>query len=371
MVSSTSTNVFTVASVLSLLVGLDTFTLSSSFAPAQQNVHKPQISSKTSLFGRPKGRLLAEDFTDDKVVTTQSAETRSKRSSGTKKKKNTKVVNGVSSDLAAWMEKGSTSEGTERVSSVEPSIELQNTKPDKAVKAVKTNPKSKRNIGRRSKQAEKKAASNIYSERADVIIKQLTTLFEDDKWDATTVLSEISSLIENANEREQSESVGSTNVPEIRTIAGGGVRRSYKMAWAGSDDTICHMGTGLHNVPLARLQEVFLSIGQSRAELYEVISIIGPFPNVKNTLRGSVSTISNGKTLKLTYDSMVDGTGKEILAGKEENVRKVELDILFASSGAILARVPGDSDPMKESGKDLVLFVEESDLSLRLEVYRV
>merc|ERR1712157_511157 len=78
------------------------------------------------------------------------------------------------------------------------------------------------------------------------------------------------------------------------------------LLWVGSDDSICHVGTSLHNVPLARLQEIFLTLTNRNVELYEVIRILGPFPNVKNTLRGTVSKS------KITYTSMIDGTGKEI-----------------------------------------------------------
>ena len=37
---------------------------------------------------------------------------------------------------------------------------------------------------------------------------------------------------------------------------------NYSLAWVGSDEAICHLGTGLHKVPLARLQDIFLSVGR-------------------------------------------------------------------------------------------------------------
>ena len=64
----------------------------------------------------------------------------------------------------------------------------------------------------------------------------------------------------------------------------------------GSDVAICHVGTGLHKVPLARLQEVFLScLGRNRLEVLEVIRILGPFPNVKNVLQGAAKVGSGSR----------------------------------------------------------------------------
>ena len=124
------------------------------------------------------------------------------------------------------------------------------------------------------------------------------------------------------------------------------------MAWVGSDDAICHIGTGLHKIALARMQEVFLLLQErNRLEIYEVISA---FPNVRNTLQGScqvaIGKSNNDCVWKLSYDSMIDGTGKELLAGKDENVRKVDLQIAFADANAIAAVVPNpDGIPWKRT----------------------
>ena len=56
-------------------------------------------------------------------------------------------------------------------------------------------------------------------------------------------------------------------------------RPAYRLAWVGSDAAICHVGTSLHKVPLARLQEMYLLLGYGKWELLEVIRILGPFPN--------------------------------------------------------------------------------------------
>lgn len=317
--------------------------------------------SKGHLFAIRKGRILSDDvFDGDDVITTRSSN--AKKSS--RRKKDIKTVSNVSSDLAAWIENEAISKETDRNTQ----FNVSDKSKEKDIETKKER-KPKRNNQRRVKQAEKKAVLDTFTERANVVTEKLSELLEGGDWDRETIIDELSSLLEISTEREMSN-IGNS-LDGIRAIAGGQTRRNFKMAWVGSDDTICHVGTGLHNVPLARLQEVFLTIGQSRVELYEVISIIGPFPNVKNTLKGDAISTSSGKTLKITYDTMIDGAGKELLAGKEDNVRKVDLDVLFANSRAILAKVPGADEPMKDDGKDLLLFLVENDLDLRLESLRV
>lgn len=177
-----------------------------------------------------------------------------------------------------------------------------------------------------------------------------------------------------------------------RLLLGGKRRYNYRLAWAGSDDAICHVGTGLHKVPLARLQEVFWScMGKNRVELLEVIRILGPFPNVRNTLQGNVKLLkssnnNNNKsaldddasvtTMNIVMDSMVDGTGKEIMAGKEENVRRVDLELYFADERAMVAVVPPEdgsrrADPLENKGFNVLVFLQEEDLDEKLDSLRV
>jgi hypothetical protein len=193
---------------------------------------------------------------------------------------------------------------------------------------------------------------------------------------------------------------------------------SYRLAWAGSDNAICHIGTSLHKVPLARLQEIYLTLGgddgKNKWELLEVIRILGPFPNVRNTLRGEVTKLmklgdgsstsmgmkrgessisSSGSTregvrMEIAYNSMIDGTGKEILASGESRVKYVQLDIWYASAKALVCTtVPssengddadssnnniGNKDPLSSStdGSRILFFVAEENLEEQLEKLR-
>jgi hypothetical protein len=199
---------------------------------------------------------------------------------------------------------------------------------------------------------------------------------------------------------------------------------SYRLAWAGSDDAICHIGTSLHKVPLARLQEIYLTLGgggggstsgKSKWELLEVIRILGPFPNVRNTLRGDVTKLTKmgdvtgmkrndksnsssggggggreGVRMEIAYNSMIDGTGKEILASGESRVKYVQLDVWFANEKALVCTttttVPslpassssndengdGDCDPLSinTNGSQILFFVAEENLEEQLEKLR-
>ncbi|CAB9506674.1 expressed unknown protein [Seminavis robusta] len=173
----------------------------------------------------------------------------------------------------------------------------------------------------------------------------------------------------------------------LRQLLAGQTRYDYRLAWVGSDNAICHMGTGLHKVPLARLQEVYLSaLGKSRVEVLEVIRIIGPFPNARNTLEGSgkigkrnVEYNGDGSTfseLSVTYDSMIDGTGNRITAGVENNVRNYNLHILFCDETAIVAVVPPTAeasweDPLQDNGANILFFAREETLEENLDKMRV
>mmetsp|Transcript_10819 Transcript_10819/g.16544 ORF Transcript_10819/g.16544 Transcript_10819/m.16544 type:complete len:364 (-) Transcript_10819:65-1156(-) len=164
---------------------------------------------------------------------------------------------------------------------------------------------------------------------------------------------------------------------------------NYRLAWVGGDDAICHLGTGLHKVPLARLQEVFLRLqGRSDLEMYEVISVLGPFPNVRNTLYGKcqvskaesgikAAAAGNNNTVSpwsIEWQSMIDGTGKEILPGNDKRI--VNLNIHFADSSAIIAVVPPkedgrDVDPLESNGANVLLFVRDDEMDEKLEALRV
>jgi hypothetical protein len=80
----------------------------------------------------------------------------------------------------------------------------------------------------------------------------------------------------------------------LRTIVGGQNLADYQLSFAWDDSAVSYVGTGLHKVPLARLDYFFLTLGKGRLLMREVIRIIGPFPTVLNTLMGKASMEKGG-----------------------------------------------------------------------------
>jgi len=218
-------------------------------------------------------------------------------------------------------------------------------------------------------------------------VKQSARKEEEEKRDAT-----VARIIDNLNEvLEKTKNSLDEILNAIRPLlncesgnlrlltAGGNKQYNFRLAWVGSDEALCHLGTGLHKVPLARMQEVFLTCqGKGRIELFEIISILGPFPNVRNTLsaESKVGRVADDVTeWELVMDSMIDGTGKEILAGTDDNIRRVKLQVYFADPNAILAVVPPETgvrdDPLEENGVNALLFIREDDMDAKLDMLRV
>eukprot|EP00815_Leptocylindrus_aporus_P010114 CAMPEP_0116065058 /NCGR_PEP_ID=MMETSP0322-20121206/9498_1 /TAXON_ID=163516 /ORGANISM="Leptocylindrus danicus var. apora, Strain B651" /LENGTH=362 /DNA_ID=CAMNT_0003551223 /DNA_START=111 /DNA_END=1199 /DNA_ORIENTATION=+ len=228
---------------------------------------------------------------------------------------------------------------------------------------------SKNRTRRRSKKEEKeekklrqmqrKAEEEAIAERVAGIVEVLEEKFEEEKRDMNFIVENLENLC----------NLGGTGT---RTITSGQTRVDYRMVFAGSDAAVCHLGSGLHKVPLARLQEIFMTVGKNRIEVNEVIRILGPFPNVRNILKGDTSVASSNK-FNIEYTSMVDGTGKEILAGKEENKRNVQLNVMFASDPAIVCSLPIESgeNPFDNNGQNILVFFKEENLDEELEKLRV
>ena len=72
-------------------------------------------------------------------------------------------------------------------------------------------------------------------------------------------------------------------------------------------------------------------------------------------------------------DSMVDGPGKEISAGTQDNVRRVDVDVYYADENVMVAVVPNESrgSPMDDNGKDILVFLREENLEEKLDALRV
>ena len=305
--------------------------------------------STTTLFGLKRQRRGLADLTEGGII---SSPKKLKPSKVTQSDKAT--GGGVSPALAQWAAAGG--------ESVPTNVEQGDNPISSSPQFVAFDDEKK---GRRTKQSERMEQDKRNYASVQLILDELDEILGQKGSGVENILEQIQMLM---------------NLPSanFRVMTAGKEQYFYRLAWVGSDDAICQIGSGLHKVPLARLQEIFLTFqGKNRIELFEVISILGPFPNVRNTLQGG-SEVTAGEVTEWTIslDSMVDGTGKEILAGKEENIRRVNLQIYFADPNAIVAVVPPKKgeirkNPLEDNGSNVLIFVREDNIEGKLEALRV
>lgn len=286
----------------------------------------------------------------DKATTTPRRSTRQQRKAGSSRKKKGSNTNksgasdtsSMSPDLAKFLDDGSSVEVGRRA------------------------PKTK--TERREKQSAQKVVDEARGARIELVLEELQDVLGNRTGNVRDILTIVDKLV----------SIPSSDNSDLRRLLSARDRTDYRLAWVGSDDAICHLGTGLHKVPLARMQEVFMNcLGKNKIEILEIISLIGPFPNVKNILQGSTKITSGGgggSEMQITMDRMFDGTGKEIMAGTDDNIRNVDLEVVFCDERAIVVVMPHENKntkPFDDDGKRVLLFVREDDLDDKLEGYRV
>eukprot|EP00546_Thalassionema_frauenfeldii_P015007 CAMPEP_0178913426 /NCGR_PEP_ID=MMETSP0786-20121207/10834_1 /TAXON_ID=186022 /ORGANISM="Thalassionema frauenfeldii, Strain CCMP 1798" /LENGTH=309 /DNA_ID=CAMNT_0020586163 /DNA_START=171 /DNA_END=1097 /DNA_ORIENTATION=+ len=284
-----------------------------------------------------------------------------KSKSSTSKNKRRPAGNNISSDLTSWA--ASKDGGKEAVSA--PVREAAESDDNDVADFVSFSSLEEND-------EENSSGSKISTNKAtETLVKKLEEVLEENN-NLQDILDVVKSIIE------------SSQPSSIKSLSTGKNAINYRLAWVGGDDAICHLGTGLHKVPLARLQEVFLRLqGRSDLEMYEVISVLGPFPNVRNTLYGkcqvpkvsgikaaSASNNDSSSPWVIEWQSMIDGTGKEILPGKDKRI--INLDVPFADSSTIVAVVPKEDgkkcdDPLESNGANVLLFVREDEMDEKLE----
>lgn len=326
------------------------------------------IRKSTFLLGKKRGNLrdLASMAEEDGMTRRKAP-----RKTVKKKKKSSNAAGGVSPLLAEWAAQDETTTATEEEATAEEAVvDVMAVAPDEYVPFERA-PKKGSNKNRRARQTEREQRDK----RFDKAIKSIVEELNDTIAEGSNNLDDILRVIQKLLKQE-------TELPRLRQLSASASSKSFRLAWVGSDDAICHIGTGLHKIALARLQEVFLTLpGRNRWLLYEVISVLGPFPNVRNTLdaKSSIANYndsSNSLRWRIDIESMIDGTGKELLAGKAENERKVDLQVVFADPNVIVAVVPLDDkaprqDPLEDKGKHVLVFVAEDDLDNKLDQLRV
>ena len=293
----------------------------------------------------------------------KAGSSRKKKGGGSGKSKTTAtggVSSAMSQDLAKFLEESSSGDGgDDDDNEVVGGGGGQN---------KKTRRSAKTKSDRRQKQSAKKVIDDARTARIDVVIDELVEVLGERTGNVRDILEVVEKLLKIPSDNNN-----------MRRLLSAKSRSDYRLAWVGSDDALCHVGTGLHKVPLARMQEVFMNcLGRNRIEILEVISLIGPFPNVKNILQGTTTVSIGGggdrSEVQIVMDKMIDGTGKQIDAGTEDNIRRVDLEVAFFDERAIVVVMPpeeGTAEPLDDDGKRVLVFVREDDIEEKLEQWRV
>ncbi len=406
-------------SVLALASFLHQPILTDAFSPSANRIVVPKfIRSETALFGsKRRGRLannvsLNDEGKVSKVLTNKEKQklgnSKTKRSVSSKKSKSENNGVAISPLLAEWATSSTDTDdvasttSTSSASSPAATVFVPFADEDDELEIFATKKKNRKKSEKEAKRSAREEENAMQSAQIEAILGSIEDLLETTNCDVSQLVSYIKNLVDVGNSSNNQvltpnlkslvSARPSSRKGAIKSFSGEAEEDSWKqpsfrLAWVGSDDAICHIGTSLHKVPLARLQEIYLLLGYNRWELLEVIRILGPFPNVRNTLRGDIKLEKKragdkreGVRLTISYNSMVDGTGKEILAGKEDNVKYVKLDVWFASEKAIVCTVPAqdvegtevdDADPFaNENGESILLFVAEENLDEQLEKLR-
>ena len=384
----------------------------------QHQQQEPSRSCSSSLIvleaRKVKRSGLLSDLADTSgVVSKSTTPPRSRRSSSsaaaaaaaaaaTKKKKSgpskstaSAPPEGIAPGLADWVSKQRSSSSDDDNSSADTGTGIDDVDESSVTStSTEVTKKGKKNNRNKTKKSEQQLIQDsILNERVDSLLDQLDNALEE-KGNLAGILSVVGQLFDVAPDRSSSSpfsGLKSLLASKPGRAGGQGAQPQYnfRLAWVGSDEALCHIGTGLHKVPLARMQEVFFCcLGRNRIEVLEVISITGPFPNIRNTLQGETKIMKGGggisggnsniEKLRIDVDSMTDGTGKELLPPGEKS-RIVDLDVYFSDERAIVAVVPpseeekdnDDTDPLRNNGQNVLVFVREDEMDDKLDSLRV
>ncbi|CAN0507999.1 unnamed protein product [Ectocarpus sp. 12 AP-2014] len=193
---------------------------------------------------------------------------------------------------------------------------------------------------------------------ADVIAERLLKTCAEPKRDLTKIAAEIADL------RSRTSALKPAQSYELG--------KNWRLVFASDDDAISVVGTGLHKLPLTRMQDFFMTLegGSNTARnivTIEVLRVIGPFPNLRNTLSGDCESTGAG-SLNIRYTSMIDGTGKETGGSQTgEQDRVVDVDVAFVGQGVLVL----ESVSAKSKEPLSLVFAKEPDLEGELAKLRV
>ena len=234
----------------------------------------PISHSKTQLYARgiKKGSLRKNvDGTNinDIAIAKPQTQKKSKQQNEKKMAPLKKSSNsGISPSLAQWASSNKSTSTTksmtdntlnneeeEVVVPMYTSFEEEDTSESKSKSKSKKN-KKKNTSERRSRQAQRNKEQELIRQKTQAIVIELEELLDvESNRDMDAILGKIRQLTESYDNNNNSNIGNYENISStMKALSSGQKRRDYRMVWAGSDEAICHVGTGLHKVPLARLQ---------------------------------------------------------------------------------------------------------------------
>jgi hypothetical protein len=300
-------------------------------------------SQAVTLFARRRGKLGS--LIEEGVV--DMGDLRSKKAP--KAKKDGIASKQVSPDLASYM----MSKQPEPSTSSAANASAAPAEAPASSPATDTN-ESKGILSRRARTTERILMDEEKSKEVKEIVKELQ--------EAIAKRKDVGSAVDRALQRLP------INVNQLQQLVKSTNPLDYRLAWIASDVAVCAIGSALHSkIALARLQEVYLTLHRNRLQMFEVVRILGPFPNVKNTLSGSAKFARQGvDRMTITWQSLIDGTGKENFEGGKTKVAM--LDILYGDDQLIVARLVDKDIPR---GEECVVFIRDTDMDATLENLRV
>jgi hypothetical protein len=201
------------------------------------------LSSSTRVYGRQLKRM---NIGTELIPGASIAGQRRKNAGKKNKKKDKKLKDSKSSEispaLTEWMAQGGTEEKFD-------ALEENDNDDDDLVAGFQTFDEEGSDDRRTTKKEKREEKRNInvleqaQSKLVQTTVEELEALFE------TQTNRDLDAILGKLKELSQLE--GATR--GLRVLAAG-TNVDYRMAWVGSDEAVCHVGTGLHKVPLARLQ---------------------------------------------------------------------------------------------------------------------
>lgn len=211
--------------------------------------------------------------------------------------------------------------------------------------------RKQKNKSKKEMRAKEQVAKQSRRSEIDATVDSMFDIVESDKRD----LGEMTTLI--------------GKLSELRSDLGKGeaLTGDWKLAFVNTADAMHEFGTGLGKLPGTSILDLFVSFSKGgKVTVTEVCRVLGPFPNLRNELRGAWSYAEPTGTggfkdagaeakqgLTVSYSSMQDGRDKVTDASTGFKVRSVNLDVKFCDDVVLVATLPDGGELVFESEPEM------------------